>query len=75
MVDRCNDAVAKEFEVDVGQDNSRIYELTITSATAATARTGTGVGGGSKEVAAAAAPHACLLHYYFVCVANICLGL
>lgn len=58
MVDRCNDAVAKEVEVDVGQDNSRIYELTITSATAATAHTGTGVGGGSKEVAAAAAPHA-----------------
>ena len=24
MVDRCNDAVAKEVEVEVGQDNSRM---------------------------------------------------
>ena len=24
MIDRCNDAVAKEVEVDVGQDNSRM---------------------------------------------------
>ena len=52
MVDRCNYAVAKEVEVDVGQDNLRMYELTIT---AATARTHTGVGGGT---AAAAVPHA-----------------